>query len=276
MAIRVDGLAPRRAHRAIAAAFEEVLLVHRRMSFHDAASDVSRLNRDAADQAVGVHRHTMEVLRWAKEIAAASDGAFDITVAPHLVKWGLLPSPECRYQADPAGSWRDIELLPDGSVRFRRPVWIDLGGIAKGYAVDCAIERLRTYGVTRCCVNAGGDLRVLGRDPEIILLRLESRRNQAIPAVELRNASVASSSGHIARHRHRKGFHGPHVHPARRCPVGTHSFACVVAERCIVADALTKVALVQRQRGDAVVRHYGATAYLHSARHGWRTLGTQA
>jgi thiamine biosynthesis lipoprotein len=265
-----------RAHRAIDAAFEDMMLIHRRMSFHEASSDVSRLNRDAVDHPVVVHHHTLEVLRWARQIAAASRGGFDITVAPQLVAWGLLPSPKGRHRADPDGSWRDVELLADGRVRFHRPVWIDLGGIAKGYAVDCAIERLRTYDVAQACVNAGGDLRVLGPQPELVFLRPASRWHDAIPVVEIQSGSVASSSGHLGRRRHRKGFHGPHVHPVQRCPVGTHSFACVVAARCIVADALTKVALVQGRRSDDVLRRYAARAYIHSARHGWRTFGAQA
>jgi thiamine biosynthesis lipoprotein len=269
-------MADAQAHRAIDAAFRDVALIHDRMSFQEARSDVSRLNWDALHRPIAVHPHTLEVLQWSLRFAEGSHGCFDITVAAELVNWGLLPPPDSRYRPDPQGSWRDIELLADGTVRFHRPVWIDLSGIAKGYAVDRAIGRLRACGVVQCCVNAGGDLRVLGPEAERVRLRPESPGNQGMPVLEIENGSVASSSGHLNRHRHPHGFRGPHVDGAKRRPVGTHSFACVVADRCVVADALTKVALAQGLRSDGLLRHYGATAHLHSARHGWRTFGVHA
>ena len=153
------------ADRAVGRAFAAVEAVQRRMSFHDPASDVARLNREAARRAVAVHRDTVAVLRWSLEVAAASAGAFDITVAGELVRWGRLPA-LAGIPANPSGTWRDIELdEDDGTVRFHRPVVIDLGGIAKGYAVDRAIESLAEAGAQRCCVNAGGDLRVAAAKP---------------------------------------------------------------------------------------------------------------
>jgi thiamine biosynthesis lipoprotein len=276
VAIRVCGMPDAQAHQAVNAAFEDIALIHDRMSFHQADSDVSRLNREALHRPVAVHPDTLEVLRWSRRLAEGSRGCFDITVAAELVDWGLLPPPAGPRRPDPEGSWRDIELLADGTIRFDRPVWIDLGGIAKGYAVDRAVERLRARGVTQCCVNAGGDLRVLGPEAERVRLRLESPGNERLPVIEVENGSVASSGGHLARHRDLDGFRGPHVHGKRRQPVGTHSFACVVADHCVVADALTKVVLAQGTRSAGLLRHYGATAHLHSARHGWRTFGTHA
>jgi thiamine biosynthesis lipoprotein len=269
-------MADAQAHLAIDAAFRDVALIHDRMSFHQAGSDVSRLNREALHRPVAVHPHTLEVLRWSRRLAEGSRGCFDITVAAELVDWGLLPPPDSPRRPDPEGSWRDIELLADGTIHFGRPVWIDLGGIAKGYAVDRAVERLRARGVTQCCVNAGGDLRVLGPEAERVRLRLEPRANERLPVIEVENGSVASSGGHLARRRDLDGFCGPHVHGERRQPVGTHSFACVVADRCVVADALTKVVLAQGVRSAGLLRRYGAIAHLHSARHGWRTFGADA
>ena len=99
------------------------------------------------------------MLRRALRVAEASDGLFDSTVAPLLVREGLLPgtaetSLEC-------GNWRHIVLMPDCGVFLARPMLLDLGGIAKGFAVDRAIHELRRGGCTQGVVNAGGDLRVL-------------------------------------------------------------------------------------------------------------------
>ena len=260
------------AHRAIDAGFEEIALVHRRMSFHDAESDVSRLNRSALRYAVAVHPATFEVLRWSRLIAESSAGCFDVTVAAELVQRGMLPRPRPGHQADARGSWRDVELLGDHRVRFHRPIWIDLGGIAKGYAVDRAIERLDALGVTQACVNAGGDLRVMGPALERVRLRPAPLSDGPTAVVGLANGSLASSGG-VEGRRDPVRFPGFHVHGAQRRRTGAQAFACVVAERCIVADALTKVVLGMRAHSVPILRRYRATAYVYGARSGWQTVG---
>lgn len=266
VAIRVDGVDAVTAHAAIDAAFAEVALVHARMSFHEADSDVGRLNREASSRPVAVHPRTLDVLRLAQRIAAASRGSFDITVAaPRLAAWRMLPRPAGAPPPDPRASWRDVEIGRGGRVRFRRPLWIDLGGIAKGYAVDRAIERLRAGGIRRACVNAGGDLRVMGPTPERVLLRGGPGSGRDLPVVELQDGSLASSGGFRRR--------GPHVGGARRRCVGLGAFACVVAERCVIADALTKVVLSRGAGSARVLVRYGATAYLRGRAGGWQVLG---
>jgi FAD:protein FMN transferase len=257
------------------AAFDEVALVHRRMSFHDPDSDVSRLNREALDHAVAVHPATVEVLRWARTIAEGSDGCFDVTVAAELVRWGILPRPRSPREPCRDGSWRDVELLDDGRVRFHRPLWIDLGGIAKGYAVDRATERLGALGATQACVNAGGDLRVMGATTERVRLRPAAAPDRPAAIVELASGSLASSGG-VGEPRDLERFPGLHAHGSHRRPTGSRTFACVMADRCLIADALTKVVLGTRSRGAALLRQYGATAHLYTTRSGWRTVGAAA
>jgi FAD:protein FMN transferase len=269
VSLRVAGLADAAAHRAIDDAFDAIARVHRLMSFHLPASDVSRLNREAFHRPITVDAETEAVLRHAEAISAGSSGSFDVTVAAHLVDWGMLPAPENAPPPDAAASWRDIELLGQGRVRFHRPLWIDLGGIAKGYAVDRAIECLAQHGVAEASVNAGGDLRILGPKPERILLRAKLKAADRLPVLELANGSVASSTGRAEGARRR----GPHVDGRRRRSVGRRSFACVVAPTCVLADALTKVVLAQGARSEPLLRRYGATAHLHSERTGWRSLG---
>jgi len=265
----------RQAHRAIDAAFDEVALVHRRMSFHDPESDVSRLNREALDHALPVHAATFEVLRWARTIAEGSNGCFDVTVAGELVRRGMLPRPSSPHEPSADGSWRDVELLDGDRVRFHRPVWIDLGGIAKGYAVDRAIARLDALGATQACVNAGGDLRVMGPATERVYLRAAATSANPAAVVGLVNGSLASSSG-VAERRDPARFPGLHVHGAHRHRVGSRTFVCVMAQQCVIADALTKVVLGTPSRGAAILQQYGATAHVYTARSGWRTFGAAA
>jgi len=266
VAVRVHGLREQQANKAIDDAFAEVAMIHRLMSFHEPNSDVSRLNREASTGPVTVHPATFEVLRCAEMMSRSSDGAFDVTIAPELVKAGLLPPPDSTLFPDPAASWRDIELHDDQRVRFRRRLWIDLGGIAKGYAVDRALSILRDHGAIRACVNAGGDLVIFGPEAEIVHLAAPS--SDALPILEVQNAAVASS-GPLPDAA--DGTPAPHFDGRSRRSI-TRAFVSVVAERCIIADALTKIVLALGERSEPLLRGHQASAHLYDGA-GWRHFG---
>jgi len=267
--ISVGGFEPAEANAAIDRGFAAVAEIHRLMSFHEAGSDVSRLNREAAKHAVDVHPHTFAVLRHAQEFSAASDGAFDITVAPNLVAWGYLPHPDAP-EPDSKASWRDIEL-DNGRVKFRRPLWIDLGGIAKGYAVDAAIAAMALSPAIQCCVNAGGDLRITGPEAEPVRLRL-AMPVDPIPVVTLQDGSLASSSGRENMREVAGQPVIPHVNGRSRAAAPHDVFVSVAAPLCVAADALTKVVLACGDASESILGNWGATAYIYDYR-GWTTLG---
>jgi len=274
VSIRVEGLPASLAHRAIDAAFAEVATVHRLMSFHQEDSDISRLNRHAGCKPVAVHPHTFEVLRWALRFSSCSKGCFDVSVGAELVDWKFLPRPS-GGTCEPGGSWRDIKLRSDGSVVFHRSLWIDLGGIAKGYAVDRASEILNSWGARRSVVNAGGDIRVNGQKAERIALDAGSPTN-TLPVLELSDCSVASSTGRRHRRLHHGRLLGPHVDGITRCPAPTARFVCVVAKSCVVADSLTKVVMADGEKSREVLRRFGASAHLYDSQVGWRYLAGES
>ncbi len=273
MSIRVEGLAEGEAHRAIDAAFSEIATVHRLMSFHDSASEISRLNCNAARRQVEVHPWTYFVLEQAQQFSRASESCFDISVGAELVKWGMLPAP-VEESVPQSGSWRDIELLPGSRVAFQRPLWIDLGGIAKGFAVDRATECLAEYGPSRSVVNAGGDIRVMGSDAEPIRLGAPSGDCSA-PVLELADGSVAGSHSVLARRRHRDDLRGPHIDGSHRSPVLEDRFVCVIAEQCIAADALTKFVMAKGARTAEVLRKFSASAYVKDPGKDWQHIGAE-
>jgi FAD:protein FMN transferase len=270
VSIRVSGLEAPEAHRAIDDAFSKIALVHRLMSFHDSGSDVSRLNRSPIGKPVAVHPYTIEVLQKAQMFSSCSEGCFDISIGAELVEWQLLPMPAAETQSTD-GSWQDIEILSDGHVIFHRPLWIDLGGIAKGYAVDRASECLRRWGAVQAVVNAGGDIRVQGQLLEPIRLAVESSVD-TMPVLELADGSVASSSGHRQRRWHDGRLCGPHVDGADRSPAATDRFVCVLADDCVVADALTKVVMARGPESAGLLRRFGASAHVHDPTSGWLHL----
>ena len=272
VSVRIAGLPRERARLALAAAFQAISEIHTLMSFHDPASDVSRLNGSAAARAVRVDARTLHVMRRADDISRASHGAFDITVAPLLVERGYLPRPASLEAPDPAAFFEDIEFLSGRRVRFKRPLWIDLGGIAKGYAVDHALERMDLPADAQVCINAGGDLRVAGPHSESVLLRVEAPPAETAPVVRLSEGSLATSTGRRGAPRNSDAG-GPHFHGARRTTVGRRTAASVIAPDCLDADALTKVVLALGVRSAAILRRYQATAFMHDSQGRWHRIG---
>ena len=270
--IRVEHPGDDAANAAIDRGFDAIATVHRLMSFHEVGSDVSRLNREAAQAGVHVDPRTFEVLRRACAFAERSDGLFDITTAGRLVEWGFLPRPEGAPTPSAHASWRDVILENECCVRFRMPLWIDLGGIAKGYAVDRALHAMNLAPSIQTLVNAGGDMRVAGPRPELINLR-SAIAMESVPAVEIEDGALASSSGR----EHTKVIGctgvGPHLNGRSGESVGVDSFVSVTAEDCLTADALTKIVLAAGQGAEAILGHFGAIAYLYDSKTGWTTLG---
>lgn len=241
--ISVTGGAQAQLARALEDGFRAVAQVHALMSFHEAGSDVSRLNREALHHCVEVDARTWAVLVAAQQVSEASNGLFDVTVASLLVEWGLLPAAGNHDPVEAAACWRDIELIEGHRVRFARPLLIDLGGIAKGFAVDQAIDAIRAAGVETACVNAGGDLRVCGEESEPLYVRHPQFKDRLIEAGCLRNEAAATSSDTDTRERRAAGWVSPHVHPCKRRACDEFASVTVRAKTCMLADALTKVML---------------------------------
>lgn len=271
--IRVRGMEEHAALEAIELAFREIATIHRLMSFHEGGSDLSRLNAGAFAEPLSVDVRTREVLALALTLASESGGRFDPTVAAELVAWGLLPVPGGRDAPEPGASWCDVVLLDDSGVRFNRPLWLDLGGIAKGYAVDRAIECLVSAGAANASVNGGGDLRLTGTYREVVHVRLPASPTVTVPLVELSDASLATSAGYFERRRDGKRWIGPHVDGRLRRAVSTRRTVSVVAPRCAIADALTKVVLCDARFASTLLQRHGASALLHDPRRGWRVVG---
>ncbi len=269
----VQGVSKRQCNDFFRRGFAAIATVHQLMSFHDPRSDVSRLNREAWLRPVSVDAQTIKVLRLARRISAASAGVFDISVAPALVSRGFLPRPSGAPEPDPSASWRDITLQNDGCVRFKRPLWIDLGGIAKGFAVDAALLcRPRTPRAS-VSINAGGDLRVAGPGRTEVLLNVAGQALRRAPLVALTNHALASSFGQPARRRRKGAWVSPHLNGATHRNLSTTRFVSVVAQRCAVADALTKVVLARGAAAASVLRKFHAQAFVHNRARGWQGIG---
>jgi len=228
------------ASAAIEAAFMTVREVHRLMSFHEADSDVSRINQAAAGLEVCVDPHTHRVLRFARRMSAASRGIFDVTIADVLVRHGFLPPVAPRVTHAVEATWADLDVLDGSRVCWSTPGCIDLGGVAKGYAVDVAIEVLHTYGSAAGIVNAGGDLRMFGA-PQPVHVRLPESPGSLVALGHFNDCALATSGSYFSGRGARGSRHEPLVSRDRRICAAMRESATVVAQDCMTADALTKV-----------------------------------
>lgn len=244
---------------AIAGAFAAVADVQRLMSFHEPSSDVSRLNRAAFNKPIHVHEWTWRVLTRAQDFAVTSGGVFDVTIAPLLSKWGYLPKGSATHDA---ATFRDIIPGPGCMIRYARPLSIDLGGIAKGFAVDRAVESLRSAGIKSGTVNAGGDLRAFGAEPQQVHLRDPTRPGSAAGVVLLQNRAIATSGIYFSRKIWRGAAVSPLIDGATHRPLVDNISVAVSAPDCLTADALTKIALARRDESCALLRWYDADAVL--------------
>lgn len=261
------------ADQAVTEAFRIIALVHRLMSYHEPDSDVTRINREGTLEPVAVHPWTWQVLARARALSEASGGLFDITVAPTLTRLGYLPRhpdlPRCSGQGD----WRHVELLPGHRVRLTRRLRIDLGGIAKGFAVDRAVAVLEAHRVREGRVNAGGDLRVFGKRPQAVHLRHPAHPTRLVPVAMARTAAVATSAGYFAGRRMRGRRVSPHVDPRTREALPPMRSVTVFAPECVTADALTKVVLLDPDHTQSVLDRFGAEAVVLEYREssqGWQ------
>lgn len=217
------------AQAAVEAAFAALDAAHARWSFHAPDSELTQLNRRPGEL-VALGGSTLRLLRVARAVSLASGGLFDATVGGALVLDGHLPD-----HGGPVplrrGEAADIEVLPRAA-RLRRPVRLVLDGIAKGFAVDMAVQAMRRAGAVSGWVNAGGDLRVFG-DAVLPVHRREAD-GRLTPLGGVRQAAMASS------HTGRPGREFPAV-VVGACGDAPEVLS-VMARSAWRADALTKVA----------------------------------
>ncbi len=255
----VDIRVPGEDHaQSVNAAFTAVARVHRLMSAHDPASDVSSINRAAPGEDIPADSWTLDVLRRARQIWAATDGLFDCCVAPWLQRDGDLPATD-GPPPDPGADLSDVQLLPH-AVRLRRPLRLTLDGIAKGFAVDRAVAALKDAGVARGAVNAGGDLRIFGPDPEPVHVRHPADPLRLVRIGEIHNAAVATSALYFSRAAHGSRNASPIVDPRTRRACLTDASATVIAHDCMTADALTKPLLIDPGAALPAIERLGARA----------------
>ena len=165
--VEPDGLS--RAKRAMRAAEAALRDVEARMSTWIDSTEISLLNAAPAGKVVKLSAPSLAVLRLSRDLARQTDGAFDVTCRPVLQVWKRagkakrLPTEAELAEARRHAGWDKLTLAADGASKTSPGAAVDLGGIAKGYAIDRAVEAMQAHKPLGGIVDVGGDVRCFGR-----------------------------------------------------------------------------------------------------------------
>jgi thiamine biosynthesis lipoprotein len=250
-------------NKAALQAFEEIKRIEQLMSPKVESGDVFRINQSSGKDRVKISNETLEVIKKAQEISKLSKGGFDITVGPLIELWKrakenkTLPSAEEVKEKLDLANFRNIEMDQEGRVFLKkRGMAIDLGGIAKGYAVDRAFDVLRSLGYRNLIVNAGGDLRVGGlknNQPWSIGIRNPRESQTILTRISVSDMAVATS-GDYEKFFIYEGKRYHHIfNPKNGLPAEGCQSVTIVTKDCTTADGLaTAVFVLGPEKGYAL------------------------
>jgi thiamine biosynthesis lipoprotein len=258
------------ARQAIEAGLQRMMDVDRLMSTFRSDSEISRVNRSGAGGAVLVGNETFAVLMEAAHIRLMSGGALDVTIHPLMQLWrratrqGRLPSSLEIDAALGLVAHGGLSLDPD-TRGVRLPyhgMGIDLGGIAKGFAVDAAAQALERCGIRSALVDAGGDLRVVGRDRDGGTWRIGLRHplapSRLLVSVLVEDEAVATSGNYFRYFTIGGRQYGHLLHPRTGTPAKSALSATIIAKTAMRADGLATAAMVHGADAIALIQRAGS------------------
>jgi thiamine biosynthesis lipoprotein len=230
------------------AVLDEMRRIDDLMSTYNPGSLISRVNKNAATLPVPVNEELLLLITLSLEYSELTEGAFDITYASagqhYDYRKGKYPDSEQLAKTLPAIDYHHVRLNQDDtSVSFlRKGVRIDLGGIAKGYAVDRGIGILQQAGIRNALVSAGGDTRVIGKRwdrPWNVGIRDPRRQDKIVSLIPLEDAAI-STSGDYERFFEKDGVRYHHIlNPGTgKSSRGVHSTS-IIGQTSINTDALS-------------------------------------
>lgn len=277
--VRLAGpaLAPARLETLQADVQAALDAVDQRMSLYRPGSELMRFNRHASLTPLALSSELMTVLQAGQRVAALTDGAFDMTVAPLVLAWGFgpearrgLPDAQRLQQGRAATGHRHLQLdAARGLATKGMPgLQADLGAIAKGYGVDRAAQLLQAQGVADFMVEVGGEVRTAGRNAQGRPWQIGIEEPDAVPqrarlVVPLSGLAMATSGDYRIYFEEGRRRYSHEIDPASGEPIA-HGLASVtvVASDCMQADALATALIVMGpQAGLALARQQGIAAH---------------
>lgn len=246
---------PDEAKKGLRGAFSEIHRINDLMSVYREDSEVSLLNKNSFYD--DVSSDTKYVIQRANYFSELSGGVFDITILPILKLWkGRVGVNELPTDAEIAETLELVNynniVVEDNTIRFTKAdMGMTLAGVAKGYAVDKAVDTLRAHNIRHALVNLGGDVRVIGGKTEAtpwkVAVRDPKTKGRFISTVELYEQAVATSGSY-------QRFFNDLIDPKVGRPAQEAASSTIITETAIDADILATCAFILgKQRGTQLV-----------------------
>ncbi|MEW6129934.1 MAG: FAD:protein FMN transferase [Acidobacteriota bacterium] len=246
-----------RLAEAAEAAFEEIERLDHQLSNYSETSELTYINRNAAHREITCEKELFDLLQYALDYSRATDGAFDITVGPLMKAWGFFKGqgrvPDAKaLQAVMANvGYEHVKLhSAKRAIRFdREGIELDLGGIAKGYAVDKAAEILRASGVQSALITAGSSsIYAIGTPPNQtswkIAVNDPTSRARQVTTLELKDQSISTSGCHEKSFEIGEKTYCHIMNPRTGYPVDGILSATIITPRGVDAEVFSKVVMV--------------------------------
>jgi len=259
------------ADKAIEDAFDIIEKFGDLVNFYSDKSELSAINRNAGIREVRVSPETLDIIEKALFVSEKSGGAFDPTIGPEIKLWDFLkkvkPSDAEIRKNLPLVNYKNIIIDRTKSTVFlsRRDMLLDLGGIAKGFAADLAVQSLKQKGISSGLVAVAGDIKAFGLKPDkkpwivgIKNPRQKSNDDEIIARVPLSDKAI-STSGDYERYfiMDGKRFHHLLI-PKSGYPANTCQSVSVIADQGVMTDAFsTAFFVLGPERGLGLAKEMG-------------------
>lgn len=249
------------ASEAIESAFNRMREIHNRLSFYDIESDLNKLNSTSSASLIYVSSDLVRVLLVCLELNEISNGVFNPAITPVLQELEILPKFSFNIQAAHFSPLQEaIEVQSSNQVLIKKAICLDLGGIAKGYAVDEACRVLQSFGIKNAIVNAGGDIRTFGEQKHKIAIRNPHSPHSMGFDLLIQNQALATSATYNSFNNF-KSLSQVDGRTGQLC--AEFESVSILAEKCIYADALTKIAFFLKEQDlNPILEYYNAELYL--------------
>jgi thiamine biosynthesis lipoprotein len=254
----------KKAEASIEKAFEEIKRIDDLFSTYNEDSPVWKLNHNQ-DTLINVDREIFSLMVLCDSIYNITYSSFDVSLNKLLTTWGFdgddpfLPADDKISSALLNSGWNNIELLEDNSFKRRAGTELNFGAIAKGYAVDKAVNVLIKLGINSALVNAGGEIKTIG-DDWVIGIQHPGNQNRIIEKVNPGEMSVATS-GDYEKYFELNGKRYHHIlNPKTGYPADSLISVTVLNKSCTIADALaTAVFVLGKAKGLRLIENLPET-----------------
>lgn len=296
--ITVVSASEEEAQRAIQAGFKEIEHIGFLLNYFSEHSEITAINKAAGKSPVKVSKETVEIIQRSLEIAEITEGAYDPTIGPVANLWDFarskMPDPYLIQSKLSLVDYKKVHVNKENSTVFLeiRGMELDLGGIAKGYGADKAIEVIKSHGICAALVSVAGDIKCYGLKPGSRPWRIgiqnprptgDSVSDNMLASLPLQDQAI-STSGDYQRYFIKKGIRYHHLlDPATGMPATGLISISLIAKEGVLADALcTGIFVLGIEKGIKILTSQGVEGVfvdenenVHITKRLANTLGTK-